>query len=83
MRMEEIRQLMRQAPFQPFTLYVTDGRSFEIRHPDFVILLPSSVEIAVPGPVLPVPLPGRRIVLSLLHVTGFEQGQPTVSATSN
>jgi hypothetical protein len=83
MRLEEVRELLRKEPFQPFTLFVTDGRSFEIRHPEFVILSPSSVEIAVPGAASPVPLPGKRIVSSLLHVTGYEQVQPAVSPTSN
>jgi hypothetical protein len=83
MRMNEIRELLRAEPFQPFTLFVTDGRTFEIRHPEFVILSPFSIEIAVPGSDSPVPLPDRRIVSSLLHVTGYEQIHPTLPPTSN
>jgi len=33
-----IREALHKQPFQPFTMRLTDGRSVEIRHPDFVAL---------------------------------------------
>lgn len=33
---EFLRELIRARPFVPFTLNVSDGRSFEIPHPDFI-----------------------------------------------
>jgi len=37
MNVEEIRKLTSNG-FQPFTLNLSDGRSFEVPHPDFVAL---------------------------------------------
>jgi hypothetical protein len=34
-----IRDLIRAAPFQPFTLHVADGKSFRIEHPECVAVL--------------------------------------------
>jgi hypothetical protein len=83
MRAEDLRQLLRREPFLTFTVFVTDGRSFVIRHPEFVALMPSTFQIGVPATDLPVPVPERRIVLSLLHITGYEQVQPTAPPTAN
>jgi hypothetical protein len=83
MRVDELRQLLRREPFLPFMLYVTDGRSFEVRHPEFVGITPSSLILIVPGVDHPSALPERRIGLSLLHITGYEQVQPTAPPTAN
>jgi hypothetical protein len=36
MRPHEIRIFFHRQPFDPFMIHVADGRSFHIRHPDFV-----------------------------------------------
>jgi hypothetical protein len=33
-----IQKLLHAVPFVPFTVHVADGKSFEIRHPDFAAL---------------------------------------------
>jgi hypothetical protein len=33
---EELREVLRQQPFQPFRLVMTDGTGYEIRHPDLL-----------------------------------------------
>ena len=38
MKIEEIRRLLRAAPFQPFKIHVADGRTLQVPHPDFVAL---------------------------------------------
>lgn len=35
---DEINKLLTAKPFEPFRLYLTDGRTFDIRHPDFVLV---------------------------------------------
>jgi hypothetical protein len=83
MRLDELRQLLRKEPFLPFTLFVTDGRSFEVRHPELVALTQSSAQIGMPGSTAPVSLPEKRIVLAFLHITGYEQSVPFPPTTSN
>ncbi len=31
-----LRELIRARPFVPFILHLTDGRTFEVPHPDFI-----------------------------------------------
>ncbi|HQR08156.1 MAG TPA: hypothetical protein PLN21_15115 [Gemmatales bacterium] len=43
MRINVILDRVQQKPFQPFTLYLADGRSFEIRHRETLALLKTAV----------------------------------------
>jgi hypothetical protein len=38
---EQIRKAMQSQPFRPFTVYLVDGRTYTVKHPDF-IAVPSS-----------------------------------------
>lgn len=40
MTTEQIRQAHQAAPFRPFTIRMADGRTFYIRHPDYLFILP-------------------------------------------
>ena len=40
---EEIRGLMRAAPFRPFKIFMTNGRSFGIATSDHVSIMPSGL----------------------------------------
>jgi hypothetical protein len=48
MRAEQIQELLLRQPFVPFRLHLTDGSSYEIRHPDMVFLTRYSIEIGTP-----------------------------------
>ena len=43
MRINIILERVQQKPFQPFTLYLADGRSFEVRHRETLALLKTAV----------------------------------------
>jgi hypothetical protein len=34
--MNQVREAMHNQPFQPFIIHLVDGRSFRVRHPDFI-----------------------------------------------
>jgi hypothetical protein len=38
MTVRQLRLLLKEQPFKPFTLRLTDGRSLEVSHPDFLLL---------------------------------------------
>lgn len=40
MHVEKIRELLKAAPFKPFTLRLVDGRKIHVKHPDFASLPP-------------------------------------------
>jgi len=72
MRPEDILELLRARPFEPFRLYLSDGAVFEIRHPDMAIVQRSKVTVAVPGLEGP-DGPAEHIVnCALMHVTHTE-----------
>lgn len=35
---EELREVLRQQPFHPFRLLMTDGVGYEVRHPDLLLI---------------------------------------------
>jgi hypothetical protein len=81
MRPEELVQLLRRRPFIPLRLHMTDGQTYEIRHPDNVIVLRSRVDIGV------MPDPGTGVVerveyCSLFHIVRVEELQ-TATTTGN
>ena len=39
---ERIRELLRAVRFQSFVIYMADGRTFRISHPDFVFAPPTN-----------------------------------------
>jgi hypothetical protein len=49
MRPEDLLELLRAKPFEPFRLHLSDGAAYEIRHRDFAIVQRSKITIALPG----------------------------------
>lgn len=41
MHIETIRELHTARPFRPFTMHMADGRSVEVRHPEFMAMSPN------------------------------------------
>lgn len=75
MRQEELKQLFRRQPFIPLRLHMTDGRIYDIRHPDQVIVLKGAIDIGVD------PDPRSGVVdqvdrCSLLHLVRVEELPP-------
>ncbi len=44
----EIKTQLRTQPFQGIRIYISDGESYEVRHPDMVFVTTSIVQIALP-----------------------------------
>jgi len=72
MRPEDVLQLLRRQPFEAFRIHVSDGRTFEIRHPELAIVERSKVIIGVPGPEGPEGPVERSIFCALVHITRLE-----------
>ena len=50
MTTERFQAVLHQVPFRPFTIHMADGRSIEVRHPDFVAVTPTGRTIIVTHP---------------------------------
>jgi hypothetical protein len=75
MRAEEIRQHLDAEPFTPFRLCLSDGSSYEIQHPDQVLVTTWSVEIGVPEQQPQSRIYNRIAHCSLLHIVKVEKLQ--------
>jgi hypothetical protein len=67
---QDLLELLRARPFVPFRLYATDGRTYEVRHPDQALVLRSRVVLpqrASDG------VPEGSEHLSLIHVIRAEE----------
>ena len=75
MRQHEIRDILRKEPFRAFRVHLTNGQSYEVRHPELAALTRHSMDI-----VLPVngsedtngEAPDRMIQCDLVHVVTVE-----------
>jgi len=70
MPLEDLRALVRAQPFVPFRLYVSDQTSYEVRHPEMIMLGARSVVVGIPG-TLP-DVYERFVTVALAHVTRLE-----------
>jgi hypothetical protein len=72
----DLRDLLKRRPFRPFRITLTDGRSYEVRHPELAFLGRSTVILGYPaadtdddeGP----PLYERFKIVDLLHIMEAE-----------
>ncbi|MBN2578873.1 MAG: hypothetical protein JXB10_07775 [Pirellulales bacterium] len=72
MRSEDIREFLQHKPFQPFRITLTDGQTYEVRHPELAMVGRSTVAIGLPAPTEPNPVYDRLVTVSLLHVMQVE-----------
>lgn len=82
MSAEELRDSLRQRPFEPFRLVLTDGASFDIRHPDLLWVGQRSAYVGLTGQ------PGqtffeRAAKVDLLHISRLEPLESTSAPPGN
>jgi hypothetical protein len=71
-RPEDIREFVRKSPFQPFRITLTDGRTYDVRHPELAMVGRSAVAIGIPSADTAEPIYDRLVTVSLLHITQAE-----------
>lgn len=62
---ETLLQLLRRQPFQPFTVQMSNGQRFDIRHPEMAALLKSNLIVATPDS-------DEYEICSLLHIANVK-----------
>ena len=70
MNAEQVREHLRKQPFQPFRLFMSDGSSYEVRHPEFALVTRREITIALAP--RSGDLPERAVYCDPLHVTRIE-----------
>ncbi len=72
MRSKDLLDHLHRRPFRRFRLVLTDGRSFEVRHPELAMVGSSTVAIALVQPRDPEPLHDRTVTVPLVDVLRVE-----------
>lgn len=70
MTIEQLRNVHHAQPYRPFTIHMGDGRSFYVKHPDFISRSETGRTVIVHGP------DESFNVLDLLLVTELEVHPP-------
>ncbi len=70
MRLNELREVLRKQPFEPFRIQLSYGQTHEVRHPEFASLTRTSVYVGIPSKRDG--MPDRAVQVDLLHVVAIE-----------
>ena len=66
MTAEQIKKARENAPFKPFTIYLSDQRRFEVPHQDFVWIVPGGRIIGIADEH------GAVEIVDLVHITSLK-----------
>lgn len=72
MRPEDIREFTRRQPFIPYRIHITSGQTYDIYHPDQLIVLRSRVIIGVGSRDS---VPEHSEPVALIHIVRLEELQ--------
>ena len=70
MRQQEVRDILRKEPFQPFRIHLSNGETYDLRHPELALLTRNSVHVVVPSSDQKDT--DRVVQCDLLHVAAME-----------
>lgn len=70
-RIDDVFERISKRPFEPFRVCLTDGRAYDITHPELCLPGRTKVHVAVPEPK------DRRLIMrvdqcALIHIVRFE-----------
>ena len=83
MKSLDVLDYVRRRPFRPFRLTLTDGRTYEVHHPELAMVGLSIVVIGVPAPNSTDVLFQRAVTVDLAHIMEAEHLPVAASPTSN
>ena len=66
MNAETIRELLKRQPFEPFEVLMSNGERYQVRHPEFAMLVRQTLVIGYPDS-------DKVSICSLLHVAVVER----------
>ncbi len=79
---EQIQERLRQRPFQPLRIIVSEGMHFDIPHPDLVLVGRRDITIGTPDATTPT-VYDKQFRVALVHVVALEDLPATPSPTNN
>ncbi len=73
MTLDNVLELLKRRPFDPFRVVTSSGESYEIRHPEMAWPIRNGVYVGLGGKG---GLPDRAAFVSLLHISAVETLSP-------
>lgn len=67
MKIEQVQRALRAQPFKRFTINMVDGRAFEVKHPEFLVLVPGMERTAI----LAFPDEEAFEIIDVMHVSSL------------
>ena len=77
----EVIRLLRDQPFKPFRMKISNGVAYEVRHPDMAIVTPTAVYVGIPPTEPDAPFAKDIVIVSLDHVVDMEYVSPLAKKT--
>ena len=75
MTADTFREITKQRPFEPYRVVMSSGESYNVMHPEMVLITSKSLVIALPDPTAS---EGERLVFcSYLHLAHVETLRPS------
>lgn len=71
-RTEDLAKFQQERPFRPFRITLTDGRIFEVHHPELIMVGRTTAEIGIRSLEHAFPAYERTVTISLMHVMQIE-----------
>ncbi|MFW5681568.1 MAG: hypothetical protein ACOC1G_01050 [Phycisphaeraceae bacterium] len=73
MNLDNLRERLRRQPFKPFRVHLSDGKSYDVLHPEMMLLTKSWVSIAIYDETPDRDaVPDRDVHISPMHITSTE-----------
>ena len=69
MTLDNVLELLRRRPFEPFRVVTSSGQTYEIRHPEMAWPIRNGLYVGLGGRGR---LPERAAFVSLLHISAIE-----------
>ena len=79
---EELRDCLRQQPFQPFRIVLTDGVGYDVRHPELLFVGQRTAFVGLTGDAAQIFFE-RTVRVDLLHVSRIEPLEHTSHSPPN
>jgi hypothetical protein len=75
MTQEDVQEVARRQPFEPFRLLLTTGATYDIRHPDLIMVGRRAAVIGITNDLGGTAF-DRTIKVDLFHIVGIEELPP-------
>ena len=69
---EDLLEELRRQPFEPFRIHLTDGTTYEVRHPELILVGRRSVVVGISNVEQQPPLYDRYTTVALVYIVRLE-----------